>query len=585
MQKYIVYAYLPLTAVLFLLSFHRGTRARILSCRPIRFLETLWGRLDAYYAFFFCGALLLGIAVRLYRFGELPHGVNIDEAYAGVEAYCLSMGGTDQYGTSWPTYFEAWKTAQMSTLYSYILMLFVKGMGLTIVTLRLPMVLTSIAMLLVSWDFARRIFGKWYALLVLLLVATCPWHIIAGRWALEANYLPHVLLMGMYLLFLGREKRLALYASMVVFALTPYAYGVACYITPIILVFSAGYYLYRGKVKVWDVAGCALVFFLIAGPYFYTMAINAFGWQTVTIGPFTLPHFSKSRRAYDMVFMQADVYKAMVHNLFAYLDTFLFMKGGEIYSMTPHTHTLYRFMPAVFVCGGALLWKKRRQAARRDEDSALRDASFLLFSWLFATLICGVFIHTNINRNNAIYYALLFLAAYGLWAMGKRIKTFLVFMVLLLLVEFSVFSSTYFRDTTYQARVGDEFNYNIQQALLDTWDFEGDCMYISTRNKGLDTTTAFKGQVMFAHCIDAQMHADEKPLNNRHGQPTGRYYSQYYKYVDLAQMEINPKENAVYVIFREDRTYFAPEEFVITDYDKFAVAIPRHSTTEGGKEK
>ena len=74
---------------------------------------------------------------------------------AGVEAFCLLSGGTDQYGTSWPMYFEAWQFSQMSTLYSYLLIPFIKLLGLSKFSLRLPMLLMSLIALPLMWDAAH----------------------------------------------------------------------------------------------------------------------------------------------------------------------------------------------------------------------------------------------------------------------------------------------------------------------------------------------------------------------------------------------------------------------------------------------
>ena len=120
-----------------------------------------------------------------------------------VEALCLADNGTDQYGTSWPTYFEAWGYSQMSTLYSYLLIPFVKLFGLSKFTLRFPMLLMGLLTLPLMWDVARRIGGRGFALTALFLLALNPWHMVMSRWALEANMLPHVVLLATELLLIG----------------------------------------------------------------------------------------------------------------------------------------------------------------------------------------------------------------------------------------------------------------------------------------------------------------------------------------------------------------------------------------------
>ena len=48
--------------------------------------------------------LLVGGALRLWRLGESPPGLNVDEAANAWNAYCLLKTGIDQYGVSWPIF-------------------------------------------------------------------------------------------------------------------------------------------------------------------------------------------------------------------------------------------------------------------------------------------------------------------------------------------------------------------------------------------------------------------------------------------------------------------------------------------------
>ena len=386
------FVFLPLTICLLVITFNEKLRGRVLAMRGIASLENRLGGLERLYWLAFALIMAAGVFTRCYRFLELPLGVNQDGTLAAAEAYCLAMDGTDQYGRSWPTYFEAWKFSQMSTLYSCLMIPFIKVLGLSKLTLRLPMLLVSLAMLPLIWDFARRIAGKEFALCVLLIAATSPWQILQSRWALEANLMPHVLLTGMYLLYLGREKRWALYLSMVFFALTPYAYGVACFVTPVILVCAAAFYLARRKANVPDVIVCVLIFAGIAGPYFYTMLINALGLETAQMGPITMPFFEKSLRSNDMAFTQDNPYFQMLWNLLPHLGTWLCLGTPAPYSALPWTHSVYLFMPPVFLVGIYSMWSKRRALALRGEECPLRDGGMLLLIWLGAAMFCGLMI-------------------------------------------------------------------------------------------------------------------------------------------------------------------------------------------------
>ena len=179
--------------------------------------------------------LAVGAFVRCYRFLELPMGQNQDGTMAAVEALCLANNGTDQYGTSWPTYFEAWGYSQMSTLYSYLLVPFVKLFGMSKFTLRFPMLLMGLLTLPLMWDVARRIGGRGLCADGAVSAGAEP--VAHGFEPLGAgsNMLPHVLLLAAELLLIGTRRRWALYLSMVVFGLAPYAYSLAAVSVPCIL--------------------------------------------------------------------------------------------------------------------------------------------------------------------------------------------------------------------------------------------------------------------------------------------------------------------------------------------------------------
>ena len=195
--------FVPLAVVLLVLAFHDGARERVLNLRGIARLERRLTLSNKGYWVAFGLLLAVGAFVRGYRFLELPMGQNQDGSMAAVEALCLADNGTDQYGTSWPTYFEAWGYSQMSTLYSYLLIPFVRLFGLSKFTLRFPMLLMGLLTLPLMWDVARRIGGRGFALTALFLLALNPWHMVMSRWALEANMLPHVVLLATELLLIG----------------------------------------------------------------------------------------------------------------------------------------------------------------------------------------------------------------------------------------------------------------------------------------------------------------------------------------------------------------------------------------------
>lgn len=564
---------MPLMAGLLLISFHEKLRSRVLQNRCVAAWEKRLSGLDKYYWPAFCLIMAAGVFVRCYRFLELPMGVNQDGTMAAVEAYSLLRGGVDQYGVSWPTYFSAWQFSQMSTLYSWLMIPFVKLLGLSRLSLRLPMLLVCLAMLPLIWDFARRIAGRGYALLTLLIVATNPWNILMSRWALEANLMPHVLLTAVYLLYIGKDKRWALYLSMILFALTPYAYGMACFAIPLLLLFAAMYYVARKKANLIDVLICVVLFMLVAGPYFYTMAINAFGWDTAVLGPITMPYFPESLRSRDMVFSQLNPYETMVGNIMHHFGTYMFDGFVESYSALPWTHAMYFFMPPVLLCGAYLLWSDRRRMALTGEETPLRDGGMLILLWWGCAVFAGLMIGGVVNRNNAVFYPLILFAAWALYRMGKHLRCALAAAIVMIAVSFVGLNITYFTDEDYQARAS--FYGGLHQSLVDTWGWDYDQYYVDIEDESSDLTFK-RAAVKFAHQIDFSAFNEDTDLIGADGEPTGWYFTERYVFVDMNNFEPDPMECAVYIARRGNRDKFSPEDYLIVDYDPYIAAYPRY---------
>ena len=568
--------FLPLMLMLLAASFCDGISSRILKNRRVAVLEEKLAVLRRYEGLAIGACMLLGAFARCYRFVELPMGINQDGLMAGTEALCLMRNGTDQFGTSWPTYFEAWGFSQMSTLYSYLLIPFFAILGVSKFTLRLPMLLVSMAALPLIWDLARRVAGRGYALAALFLVATNPWHMIQSRWALEANLMPHVMLLGVYLLVIGLEKRKrwALYLSMVVFGLAPYAYGVACFSVSAFLAGGAIFCFARKKVGLSDLVVCMALFIAVAGPYFYTMAINAFGWETVHLGPFTLPQFEQSKRTNDLIFSKDNPYYTMLNNVFEHLSTWVYVGREAAYSCIPWAFTLYPWMPPVVLAGIYLMWKNRRNLARLSVDCPQREGAMLLMLWLAAALFNGAMIGGVVNRNNIVFYPLILMGGYALVEMGKRMRVCLAATVVMVLIGFAGLNVTYFTDRDYQNEVGDIFSNGQYEALRNTWNMAYDRYYVNTAEA--DAHRRFmQASLMFAHEIDYQTRAGHKETVDALGRPTGQTFDERYVFMDLAKMKPDPSERAVYVFPVGYTSMFDPTEFVVENYRSFAAAYPR----------
>ena len=139
--------------------------------------------------FFFIIILGIGIFARVWEFGVMPPGINVDEASIGIEAYDLYKFGVDRNGISYPIHLISWGSGQ-NALYAYMIIPFIALNGLNAVSIRLPMLISGIFSLPLMYLAGKKLSGKKFGLLAMFCMAVSPWHIVNNRWAVESNILP-----------------------------------------------------------------------------------------------------------------------------------------------------------------------------------------------------------------------------------------------------------------------------------------------------------------------------------------------------------------------------------------------------------
>lgn len=518
-------------------------------------------------------ALLIGVAVRLWRFPELPRGVNWDGMMAGIEGMSLARGGTDQYGTAWPVYFEAWQHAQMNVLYSYLLIPFVKLWGLSRLTLRLPMMIISLAALPVIWDFARRLKGRAFALIVLWLTVLCPWQITTSRWALESNLMGHFLLFSCYLLYLGLSKKPFLYIGMAMFGVTMYAYGVAAYSVPVLLILVCAYLLWAKRIRRWEALCCALVYLLVSLPFFLMLFINAFGLETIRLGPVTIQYFAESVRAEDLVFFAENPLRQALENLGDLMEVSLLQTEGTEHHTYPLSRTLYVFSVPALWAGIFLMIRDGHRARAKSLEPQWQDGATLVCCWLASMILCGIITNgTNVNRANGIFYPLLICLGYGLWQAVRRVRVLALLMALCYAVGFGTYCVGYFTDAEYIDHIATRQSDGLVEALDFAHELDCDRYYVSNSLLG---DWIMEKYVWFAHEIDPAQHQGEREVADASGNEMG-YYDQRYQYMPFQDFVPDPEECTAYILSQAERQWFSADDFILWNFGMYAVAYPLH---------
>ena len=203
--------------------------------------------------------IILAAILRLYALDKFPAGLNADEAAIGYNAYSLLETGKDEHGASWPLVFRSFDDYK-PPLYFYLVLPFVKVMGLNVWAVRLPSAILGIASVYLTYLLTNLLFkhqrfrtssglqGANKRLkdsseplslghLVSLLLALSPWHLHFSRGGWEANSATFFVLLGIWAFFKSLKNSKYFFLSSLSLVASLYAYHSMRVVVPL-LVFS-----------------------------------------------------------------------------------------------------------------------------------------------------------------------------------------------------------------------------------------------------------------------------------------------------------------------------------------------------------
>lgn len=424
--------------------------------------------------------LLVAILTRIYMWPNLLE-LNVDESMTALNAKALAETGKDLTGVSFPVYLEAWGFAGQSVMLTYIMAFFIKIFGMSMFSIRLPMMIISLISLFIFYDFVKRIFkNKKIALVAMAFLAICPWHILQSTWSIDCNMFPHFALISIYLLYRGiTDKKIFLYLSMIFFGLTMYTYGIAIYFVPFFLLICAIHLFINKKVTLKDLIICILIYFIVFTPLLIMYIINFFKInESINLGIFTIKYFPNSTRTDDMLFFSDNIifqlvenFKSVIKIIFVQYD-YLEWNATNIFGTTYHISLLFVVIGLI----GFFIKKEKNIGIK------------LFMLWTFLSLLVGLFINsTNINRLNIIWYPLIFLTVYGLYLIYKKVKYKRIFTNLISLIYIILFISyNFFFYNSYYKEINSSgcFSNGLKEVILFIKDIEKEKYYLNFSNDG-----------------------------------------------------------------------------------------------------
>ncbi len=176
---------------------------------------------------------LLAFSLRVWKITGYPTGLNADEAAIGYNAYSLLKTGKDEFGHPWPINFQSFNDFKPG-LYFYLVLPFVKVLGLNELAVRLPSVILG-SLTVLSLYFLVKEMGLSLPLIPALLLAGSPWHLQFSRGGWETNAAVFFMVLGTFLFFLALRKPKYLAFSALSFVLSMFTYHSARVVVPLLV--------------------------------------------------------------------------------------------------------------------------------------------------------------------------------------------------------------------------------------------------------------------------------------------------------------------------------------------------------------
>jgi 4-amino-4-deoxy-L-arabinose transferase-like glycosyltransferase len=230
-----------------------------------------------YRSFLLLILVLFSFCLRFLWLDNSPRGLLIDEAHFGYISYSLLETGKDEHGVSWPVVFKGFGDQKLP-VQAYLLMPFIKLIGLNSVAVRLPSVVAgTLLALAIYWLLKEFKVKEELALFGVLISVLSPWSFILSRFAYESNLA--LLFFTLALIFLHKITQDKSWGWIVLSAflmsLTWYTYIA---FRPVTLLFSLGYlfFLLLSKQIRWQKAALFLVVFVaLVIPLFHPKLVES----------------------------------------------------------------------------------------------------------------------------------------------------------------------------------------------------------------------------------------------------------------------------------------------------------------------
>lgn len=503
--------------------------------------------------------MLLAVVLRFCKLGEIPEGINQDEAFTGYDAFSLLMFGADSWGIKSPVYLLGWGSGT-SVLYALLVKVCFYVFGVSVWALRLPQAIMGVISCCVFYLILKQFYDKTTALVGLFLFSIMPWAVMNSRWGLDANVAPSFWLLGFYFYCRAVKDVRYLFISAVFYALTMYAYAGFWVFMAVSLPLQWGYLLWLNQDKK------ALMNCLFSGLLFVLLVVPLIWFVMVNLGMVAEYRGTYLSVPKLLVWRGGEVGLNDFKQKFEMFFNLLFKQNdGWLSNMMPKYGLFYLFSPILMIIGLIVMsFRIKKEVLRKEFCFELVIICLIVIGLLLA--LC---VYAFSNRVNFLFVPLMVALTLGVMSL-RRIKALFGAAVLVYVVSFLCFSKTYF--TEYNKMLAQNysfsFSYGLKEALSEAeaiHDKEGADVYL------LEELYAYSKVLFF------------NQVNPKAYQRTVQWYEYpnafvqaksflYYHFVWAADYE-HLERGKIYIAHKDKKAYFASVPY--QEYGNYIVAFAR----------
>jgi 4-amino-4-deoxy-L-arabinose transferase-like glycosyltransferase len=384
--------------------------------------------------------LILAAFLRFYHLDSYP-ALNADEAAIGYNAFSLIQTGKDEHGNPWPIHFQSFNDYKPG-LYFYLVIPFVKVLGLNEWAVRLPGAILGVATVLIIYLLTKELFSRRQELkinnsqftigtIAAFLLAISPWHIHFSRGGWELNTATFFITAGVWLFIKAiNNNHKFLYFSLCAlnFIFSLYAYHAARVIVPLLGLGLVIYYIKDVKNSFKSLLLIGIVSLLLLVPLFKEIRGTGIFSRAAGVGlladlgPYNRVNEQRGEHGNFLTLPVKLLHNKFISYSLAFLNNwtkhyngeFLFLSGDEVQrNRVPETGQLYLFEIVTVFIGLFAIAKKPKNL-------------FLIIWWLLIAPVASAltFQSPSALRSQNMVIPLEIISAFGLFIIIEWLNSF-----------------------------------------------------------------------------------------------------------------------------------------------------------------